>query len=72
LSLSELFEAFYGLIQYLTDWQQIFTYVKKFDLEEATGTYINRNHYAGLLEMILPFSLALLFFTNMRSCAKIA
>jgi putative inorganic carbon (hco3(-)) transporter len=56
------FEAFYGMVQYLTGWQQIFTYVKKFDLEEATGTYINRNHYAGFLEMILPFSLALVFY----------
>ncbi|HXN71248.1 MAG TPA: O-antigen ligase family protein [Candidatus Acidoferrales bacterium] len=56
------FEAFYGLVQYLTGWQQIFSYVKKFDLEEATGTYINRNHYAGFLEMILPFSLALVFY----------
>jgi O-antigen ligase len=56
------FEAFYGLVQYLTGWQQIFAYVKKFDLEEATGTYINRNHYAGFLEMILPFSLAWVFY----------
>jgi len=56
------FEAFYGLVQYLSGWQQIFAYVKKFDLEEATGTYINRNHYAGFLEMILPFSLALVFY----------
>jgi O-antigen ligase len=51
-----VFEAFYGLIQYLTGWQQIFFYVKKFYLEDATGTYINRNHFAGLLEMILPFA----------------
>ncbi len=51
-----LFEAFYGLVQYLTGWQQIFTYVKKYYLQEATGTYINRNHFAGLLEMILPFA----------------
>jgi len=36
--------------------------VKKFDLEEATGTYINRNHYAGFLEMIVPFSLAWVFY----------
>src|SRR3984957_3188877 len=56
------FEAFYGLVQYLSGWQQIFAYVKKYDLEEATGTYINRNHFAGLLEMILPFSLALAFY----------
>ena len=54
-----VFEAFYGLIQYLTGWQQIFTYVKKFYLEEATGTYVNRNHFAGLLEMILPFAVVL-------------
>lgn len=54
-----VFEAFYGLIQYLTGWQQIFTYVKKFYLQEATGTYINRNHYSGLLEMILPFAVVM-------------
>lgn len=51
-----VFEAFYGLIQYLTGWQQIFAYTKRFYLQEATGTYINRNHFAGLLEMILPFA----------------
>jgi O-antigen ligase len=60
------FEAFYGLVQYLSGWQKIFTYVKKFDLEEATGTYINRNHFAGLLEMILPFCLALLFYEYVK------
>jgi O-antigen ligase len=54
-----VFEAFYGLVQYLTGWQQIFAYVKKYYLEDATGTYINRNHFAGLLEMILPLTVAL-------------
>lgn len=54
-----VFEAFYGLVQYLTGWQQIFAYVKKYYLEDATGTYINRNHFAGLLEMVLPFALAI-------------
>jgi O-antigen ligase len=54
-----LFEAFYGLVQYLTGWQKIFTYVKKYNLEQATGTYINRNHYAGLLEMLIPLALAM-------------
>jgi O-antigen ligase len=56
------FEAFYGLFQYLTGWQTIFSYVKKYDLAEATGTYINRNHYAGFLEMVLPFGVALAFY----------
>jgi O-antigen ligase len=55
-------EAFYGLVQYLSGWQKIFAYTKKYDLEEATGTYINRNHFAGLLEMILPFSVALVLY----------
>jgi O-antigen ligase len=53
-----VFEAFYGLLQYLTGWQQIFAYVKKYYLQDATGTYINRNHFAGLLEMVLPFAVA--------------
>lgn len=56
------FEAFYGLVQYLTGWQQIFTYVKSVNLNEATGTYINRNHYAALLGMILPFALGMAFY----------
>ena len=56
------FEACYGLVQYLTGWQQIFTYVKKDNLDRATGTYINPNHYAGLLEMVLPFALAIAFY----------
>ncbi len=56
------FESMYGLIQYLSGWQMIFTYAKKYDLEEATGTYINRNHFAGFLEMILPLCLALVLY----------
>jgi O-antigen ligase len=54
-----MFEACYGLVQYLTGWQQIFSYVKKYYLEDATGTYINHNHFAGFLEMVLPFAVAL-------------
>lgn len=57
-----LTEAIYGLVQYLSGWQRIFGYVKTYDLEEATGTYINRNHYAGLLEMVLPLTFALAFY----------
>jgi len=53
-----LFEACYGLVQYLAGWQYIFTYRKVFYTDDATGTYINRNHFAGLLEMVLPFVLA--------------
>ncbi|MFB3923233.1 MAG: O-antigen ligase family protein [Terriglobia bacterium] len=58
-----LFEAGYGIVQYTTGWQKIFTYTKKYDLEEATGTYINRNHFAGLLELIIPLVLASIFYS---------
>jgi O-antigen ligase len=61
-----VFEALYGLVQYLTGWQQIFGYVKKYNLEEATGTYINRNHFAGFLEMVIPFSVALVLYENAK------
>ena len=57
-----LFEACYGLVQYLAGWQYIFTYRKVFGIDDATGTYINHNHFAGLLEMVLPFVLAGVLF----------
>ncbi|MGD0923106.1 MAG: O-antigen ligase family protein [Terriglobia bacterium] len=56
-------EAVYGIVQYLTGWQKIFAYTKQFDLQEATGTYINRNHFAGLLELTLPFVVASLYYS---------
>lgn len=61
------FEAFYGLVQYLTGWQQIFLYVKKYYVQDATGTYINRNHFAGFLEMTLPFVIT----TGLRRAGKL-
>jgi O-antigen ligase len=65
------FEALYGLVQYLTGWQRIFAYVKKYNLEEATGTYINRNHFAGFLEMAIPFGVALVLYENSKLPRKV-
>jgi O-antigen ligase len=56
------FEAAYGMIQYLAGWQTIFGYSKVVDLYEATGTYINRDHFAGFLEMVIPFVFAMAFY----------
>jgi O-antigen ligase len=64
-------EALYGLVQYLTGWQRIFGYVKKYNLEEATGTYINRNHFAGFLEMVIPFGVALVLYENAKLPRKV-
>ncbi len=43
-------------MQYLTGWQQIASYKKVVYTMVATGTYINPNHFAGLLEMALPLT----------------
>lgn len=52
-------EAGYGLFQYLTGSKLIFAYENKYAAGRAFGTYINPNHFAGLLEMVLPLILAL-------------
>src|SRR5947207_9925758 len=57
-----VFEAAYGTFQYLTVVQKIFTYTKRYYTEEGTGTYINHNHFAGLLELTLPFAAASVFY----------
>jgi len=59
-------EAGYGIVQYLTGYQKIFGMTKQFYTEEATGTYINHNHFAGLLELVIPFA-AMMVFYNLQS-----
>ncbi len=56
------FEAAYGIVQDLTGWQKIFTFTKQYYRDTASGTYINHNHFAGLLELTLPFAVALVFY----------
>jgi O-antigen ligase len=51
-------EALYGLAQELAGWQQILGMEKFVYRSQATGTYVNPNHFSGLLEMILPLALA--------------
>ncbi|MFQ5890498.1 MAG: O-antigen ligase family protein [Gemmatimonadota bacterium] len=53
------FQAIYGLAEYFSRHQHIFGYAKKYYTDVATGTFINRNHFAGYLEMTLPLTLAL-------------
>lgn len=63
------FQAAYGLGEFLSGRQQIFGYVKQHYLEMATGTFINKNHYAGYLAMLLPVTLALAVAAFPRSAA---
>ncbi len=57
-----LFEAAYGIVQYLTGWQKIFSYQKIYYTNSGTGTFINHNHFAGFLELTFPFMLASVFY----------
>ena len=54
-----VFQAVYGSGEYLTGRQHIFGFAKKYYLDSATGTLINRNHFATLLAVALPFALVL-------------
>ena len=58
--LSAVFQSFYGLIELFGGTQRIFGYEKVHYLGSATGTYICRNHFSGLLEMIFPLSIGYL------------
>ncbi len=55
-------EAAYGMVQYLTGYQKIFGFTKQFYTDEATGTYINHNHFAGFLELVIPFAAMMVFY----------
>jgi len=59
LILSGSFQAVYGLAEFFTGRQHIFGYAKKHYTDVATGTFVNRNHFAGYLEMALPLAIAL-------------
>ena len=59
------FQAFYGVLEYLSGHQHIFLYQKKYYTDAATGTFINRNHYAAFLEMALLVALGL-FLSRLR------
>jgi O-antigen ligase len=53
-----LAESLYALVQYMTDWQQILAFKKVVYTAQASGTYINPNNFAGLIEMLLPLVFA--------------
>jgi len=56
-------EALLGLIQYGDGPDSLFRLGNTLMGDSASGTYINRNHLAGLLEIALPVGLALLAAT---------
>jgi O-antigen ligase len=54
------FEAFYGLYELTTATPRLLFYKKVYSLGSVTGTFVNRSHLAGYLEMIIPLAIGLL------------
>jgi len=54
------FEVLYGLYERFEN-QEIFGYPKRSYLDSVTGTYINRNHFAGFLGMVITLSTGYLY-----------
>jgi len=63
------FEALYGLFEYWSGRQNIFWYKKVYYLEEVTGTYVNHNHFAGLMELTIPLTIAAFTIEYLRHFA---
>ena len=55
-----IFEALYGLIQLYSKNPRILFYEKVYSLDSVTGTFVNRNHFSGYLEMIIPLTIGLI------------
>ena len=58
--LAAAFQAIFGALMVLTGWELGFFIEKSAYRGLATGTYINRNHLAGYLEMALALGIGLL------------
>ncbi|MBI5118035.1 O-antigen ligase family protein [Candidatus Poribacteria bacterium] len=54
------FEALYGFAEQFSGHKHIFWVLRQYHLEAVTGTFHNKNHFAGLLEMVIPVLLGLL------------
>jgi O-antigen ligase len=54
------FEAVYGFFELHRKNPHILFYRKVDNLDSVTGTFVNRNHFSGFLEMIIPLAIGLL------------
>ena len=54
-----VFQALYGLFELSRANPRILFYKKMFSLDSLTGTFVNRSHLSGYLEMIVPLAVGL-------------
>ncbi len=55
-----LLESFYGLGEYFSGRHQIFFYKKQASFS-VSGTFVNKNHFAGYMAMVIPLTFGVLF-----------
>lgn len=55
-----LFQAVYGMAETFSGHEMILGRPKRYGLGSVTGTFVNRNHLAGFLEMAFPLALGYL------------
>jgi O-antigen ligase len=64
--------ASYGIYQYASGSQKVLGYFKPSQYgRRATGVFINPNHLAGFLEMIIPFSFAWAISSRFHHAARL-
>jgi len=63
------FEALYGFAEQFSGAKNIFWNERRFHTNAVTGTFINKNHFSGLLEMIIPVTLGLFMAVTPRRSA---
>jgi O-antigen ligase len=60
LLVSAAFQSLYGILVLASGHDKIWLWPKEHYLQSATGTFVNKNHFAGLLVAALPCGLALI------------
>ncbi|MBD3307082.1 hypothetical protein GF339_11720 [candidate division KSB3 bacterium] len=53
-------ESLYGLLEYLSGHHHIYFYPKQSSFS-VSGTFVNRNHFAGYMAMVIPLTFGVLF-----------
>ena len=61
LLLSAAFQGLYGVMVVASGHDRIWHLPKEYFLDSATGTFVNKNHFAGLLAMSLAGGMALIY-----------
>ena len=71
LIIMELFQVLYGVAQTYSSSQKIWWWTNDYGRGWVTGTYINRNHLAGFLEMVIPLCMGFMIANLKRRKPKV-